>query len=101
MAGYQVRAACNAAEFGNEMRTRTPPDIVLLDVMLPDGNGFDILAKIRQHPKFSALPVVMLTANTEAEDISRGLALGADAYVTKPYSKTVLVDAIRQVLRSG
>ncbi|MGH8736642.1 MAG: response regulator transcription factor [Burkholderiales bacterium] len=101
MAGYAVRVARSAAELLAELRTRQPPDIVLLDVMLPDGDGFDILAKIRSHRKLATLPVVMLTAKTETEDIRRGLALGADAYVTKPYSKSVLVDAIRQVLRAG
>jgi len=101
MAGYPVRVARSAAEFVNEIRTRAQPDIVLLDVMLPDGDGFDILAKIRHHPKLATMPVVMLTAKTDADDIRRGLALGADAYVTKPYSKSVLVDAIRQVLRVG
>lgn len=101
MAGYAVRVARNAAELLTELRTRQPPDIVLLDVMLPDGNGFDILAKIRSHRKLATLPVVMLTAKTETGDIQRGLALGADAYVTKPYSKSLLVDAIRQVLRTG
>ena len=101
MAGYQVRVATSAAEFVKEIRSHAPPQIVLLDVMLPDGDGFDILARIRHHPKLATLPVVMLTAKTEADDIRRGLALGADAYVTKPYSKSVLVDAIRQVLRVG
>lgn len=101
MAGYPVRVARSVAEFVNEIRTQAPPSIVLLDVMLPDGNGFDILAKIRHYPNLATLPVVMLTAKTDAGDIRRGLELGADAYVTKPYSKSVLVDAIRQVLRVG
>jgi len=102
MAGYQVRVARSAAELLAELRKQQPPpEIMLLDVMLPDGDGFDILAKIRSHRGFATLPVVMLTAKTKAEDIRRGLALGADAYVTKPYSKSVLADAIRQVLRTG
>jgi len=101
MAGYQVRVARSAAELLAELRKPQPPDIMLLDVMLPDGDGFSILAKIRGHRSFAMLPVVMLTAKTKAEDIRRGLALGADAYVTKPYSKSVLADAIRQVLRTG
>jgi len=102
MAGYQVRVARSAAELLAELRKQQPPpDIMLLDVMLPDGDGFDILAKIRGHPGFAMLPVVMLTAKTKEEDIRRGLALGADAYITKPYSKSVLADAIRQVLRTG
>lgn len=101
LAGYRVRVARSAAEFVSEIRSQAPPDVVLLDVMLPDGDGFDILGKIRNHPKLAMLPVVMLTAKTDPADIRRGLALGADAYVTKPYSKSVLADAIRQVLRAG
>jgi CheY-like chemotaxis protein len=100
MAGYQVRIARSGAEFVNVIRSYAPPDIVLLDVMLPDGNGFDILGKIRSHPKLALLPVVMLTAENRAEDIKRGLSLGADAYVTKPYSKSIVVDTIRAVLKS-
>jgi CheY-like chemotaxis protein len=101
MAGYAVRVARNAAELLAELRKPQSPDIVLLDVMLPDGDGFNILGKIRSHRRLATLPVVMLTAKTSAADIKRGLTLGADAYVTKPYSKSVLVDAIRQVLRTG
>jgi CheY-like chemotaxis protein len=99
MAGYQVRIARSSAEFVQVIRGHAPPDIVLLDVRLPDGNGFDILLKIRSHPKLALLPVVMLTAENRVEDIKHGLTLGADAYVTKPYSKTMLVDTIRKVLK--
>jgi DNA-binding response OmpR family regulator len=67
--------------------------------MLPDGNGFGILACMRTDSRLSLLPVIMLTALTGAEDIRRGLDLGADGYITKPYSKDLLVDTIRQVLR--
>ena len=76
-------------------------DLVLLDVVLPDGNGFEILAGMRRHARFSLMPVIMLTALTGAEDIRRGLELGADGYITKPYSKEILVDTIRQVLRQA
>jgi len=100
MAGYQVRIARSGAEFVNVIRSYAPPDIVLLDVMLPDGNGFDILAKIRSHPKLALLPVVMLTAENDVKDIKRGLSIGADAYVTKPYSKNIVVETIRKVLKT-
>jgi CheY-like chemotaxis protein len=101
MAGYQVRVARSGAEFVNVIRSYAPPDIVLLDVMLPDGNGFDILAKIRSHPRLALLPVVMLTAENRVEDIKKGLELGADAYVTKPYSRDIVVETIRKVLKSA
>jgi len=67
--------------------------------MLPDGNGFDILARIRSHPKLALLPVVMLTALNEPDEVRWGLALGADGYVTKPYSKSILAETIGAVLR--
>ncbi len=99
MAGYQVRLARDCKELVNEIRTRVPPDAVLLDVMLPDGNGFDVLASFRRHPKLALLPVVMLTVLASPEDVRRGLALGADGYITKPYSKKILSDTIRTVLK--
>lgn len=101
MAGYAVRVATTGTELINSLRTLGRPDILLLDVMLPDGNGFDILAKLRGHAKFALLPIAMLTAKDERKEIVKGLALGADAYITKPYSKTVLVDTIRKVLKAG
>jgi len=99
MAGYRVRAASDARELLDDLRTKPLPDILLLDVMLPDGNGFDILAKLRKHPKFALLPVAMLTAKDNPQEIANGLALGADAYMTKPYSKNILVDTIGRILR--
>ncbi|MDX1376212.1 MAG: response regulator [Burkholderiales bacterium] len=99
MAGYSVRLARSRREMFTDLITRPPPDAVLLDVMLPDGDGFQILAGMRRHPKFALIPVIMLTAKTEPDDIQRGLSLGAEAYITKPYSKDVLADTLRQVLR--
>jgi CheY-like chemotaxis protein len=99
MAGYRVRAATDARQLLDDLRTKALPDILLLDVMLPDGNGFDILAKLRKHPKFALLTVAMLTAKDNPQEIALGLELGADAYMTKPYSKNILVDTIGRILR--
>lgn len=99
MAGYSVRIARTRREMFTDLITNPAPDAVLLDVMLPDGDGFEMLAGMRRHPKFALTPVIMLTAKTEPDDIQRGLALGADAYITKPYSKEILADTLRQVLR--
>jgi CheY-like chemotaxis protein len=99
MAGYGVRLARDRRETMLGLVTHPAADVVLLDVILPDGNGFDILAGMRRHPEFALLPVIMLTALASAEDIRRGLDLGADGYMTKPYSKDLLVDTIRRVLR--
>lgn len=99
LAGYPVRGAQSAKELVEALHAKGAPDILLLDVMLPDGNGFDILAKMRRHAQLALLPVVMLTAKDDPADIKKGLVLGADGYVTKPYSRNILVDAIRKVLK--
>jgi CheY-like chemotaxis protein len=99
MVGYRVRAATNAKELLDDLRTHPLPDILLLDVMLPDGDGFDILAKLRKHPKFALLLVAMLTAKDDPKEIAKGMALGADAYITKPYSKSILADTIGRILK--
>jgi len=99
MAGYGLQLVPNCRELVNAIRTAARPDVVLLDVMLPDGNGYDILAGFRRHPKLALLPVVMLTAFADQDDAMRGLSLGADGYVTKPYSKKILSDTIRAVLK--
>ena len=99
MAGYRVRLARNRREALADLATQPAADVVLLDVQLPDGNGFEILAGMRRHARFALVPVIMLTALDSAAAIRRGLDLGADGYMTKPYSKNLLVDTIRQVLR--
>ena len=98
MAGYQVRVAESGQALKETLRAKGLPDILLLDVMLPDADGFAILAGMRRHPKLALLPVIMLTAKDDPADISKGLALGADGYVTKPYSRNILADTIRRVL---
>jgi CheY-like chemotaxis protein len=100
LAGYTVRPANSAKTLLGALRSGVP-DVVLLDVVLPDGDGFAILGQIRRNAVLALLPVIMLTAKDDAEDIKKGLALGADGYVTKPYSKNVLADAIRRVLKQA
>lgn len=99
VAGFAVRTADSVEALQETLLTQGPPDLLLLDIMLPDGDGFDILAGLRNYPAHALLPVVMLTVKEDPTDIQRGLSLGADAYVTKPYSKKLLEDVLRQVLR--
>jgi len=101
LAGYMVRTVERAKHLSRNLREDRRPDLVLLDVMLPDGNGFDLLAKLRASPEFATLPIVMLTAKTELFDIHKGLQLGADGYITKPYSKTQLSEVIAKVLKQS
>jgi two-component system response regulator RegX3 len=93
--GFEVHVAGSAAT-GLELFSAHPPDLVLLDVMLPDGDGRDVLREIRQR---SRAPVVMLTARGEEMDRVLGLELGADDYVTKPFSSAELIARMRAVLR--
>lgn len=97
-AGYRVRTAMSVAELMRSLVQRDRPDLLLLDAMLPDGSGFDVLSDLRRNRDFATLPIVMLTVVSDAERIAQGLASGADGYVTKPYSKHVLVGVIRGIL---
>ena len=99
MAGYKVRVANSVNAFLQSMLDEGAPDLLLLDVALPDGDGFEVLAKMRRHPVLSSLPIVLLTARNDAADIGKGLLLGADGYITKPYTKNLLADVIRRVLK--
>jgi DNA-binding response OmpR family regulator len=93
--GYRVISAYNGTEALDLVRTKLP-NLVLLDVMMPDIDGFEVLKKIREA---SAVPVIMLTAKGEEDDRIRGLELGADDYVTKPFSPRELVSRVKAVLR--
>ncbi len=96
-AGYAVAIA----RTGDEAITQIEhfrPDLVLLDVMLPGVNGFDILQRVRQQPDLSAMAIIMLTAKGREVEITKGLALGADAYITKPFSTRDLLAEVRRHL---
>lgn len=101
MAGYTVRVATSAAALQETLAERGPPDLLLLDVVLLDGDGFEILHKLRRHRAYASLPVVMLTAKNDPEDIIKGLRLGADGYVTKPYTKNILANIVNRVLKQS
>ena len=93
--GFQVSEAFNGKEAIQKIRDVTP-DLILLDVMMPDLDGFEVLETIRE---VSTVPVIMLTAKGEEDDRVRGLELGADDYVTKPFSPRELVSRVKAVLR--
>lgn len=93
--GFQVITAYNGKEALEQVRTQLP-DLILLDIMMPDINGFEVLGKIRE---VNNVPVIMLTAKGEEDDRIQGLELGADDYITKPFSPRELVSRIRAVLR--
>ncbi len=93
--GFYVLEANNGVGAINSMRDSIP-DLILLDIMLPDLDGFEVLRLIRE---VNTVPVIMLTAKGEEEDRIKGLELGADDYVTKPFSPRELVSRVKAVLR--
>ena len=95
--GFDVVEAYNGSQAIDRLRDSLP-DLILLDVMMPDLDGFEVLRLIRE---VTSVPVIMLTAKGEENDKVKGLELGADDYVTKPFSPRELVSRIRAVLRRG
>lgn len=93
--GFQVVEAYRGQEAMDKLRT-TLPDLILLDIMMPDIDGFEVLKMIRE---VSSVPVIMLTAKGEEDDKVKGLELGADDYITKPFSPRELVSRVKAVLR--
>ena len=98
MESMSVRTASNRNEITEQLREGGVPDLILLDVVMPGINGFDLLGKIRSHPRLRDVPVVMLTAESSRGGVIRGIAGGANGYVTKPFRVQPLVSAIKSVL---
>jgi len=96
--GYRVIGATSGEEALRAVRGSLP-DLVLLDLMLPGMDGLEVCRSLKQDPQTRNLPIVMLTAKGEEADIVAGLELGADDYVTKPFSVRVLLARLRAVLR--
>ncbi|MCX7142428.1 MAG: response regulator [Proteobacteria bacterium] len=101
MEKFTPRLASNKAEILEALRAAPLPDVALLDVGLPDTNGFEVLARMRAHPRLKSIPVIMLTGLAQREDVMHGLAGGADGYITKPFDREVLITGIRSVLGLG
>jgi DNA-binding response OmpR family regulator len=94
--GIEVQEALSGLK-GFVMVKREPPDVVLLDIMMPDIDGFEVLRKLKLDPETADVPVIFLSAKTGKEHVDRGLSLGAQGYVTKPFDPEQLVDMIEEV----
>jgi DNA-binding response OmpR family regulator len=95
--GYQVRGAANGAA-ALEAIAADPPDLVLLDIMLPEIDGFEVCQRIKQNEATKHIPVIMLTAKKSREDMSRGEKVGADWYITKPFKSAMVIETIQRFL---
>ena len=98
VAGFEVHRAANRAQINAEINKPILPDLILLDIVLPDADGMQILSRLRAHPRFARMPVIMMTGKAESSDVKAGLAAGADGYVSKPFRMSALVAAVNLVL---
>lgn len=100
IAGYKLFVEVDGLN-GLRAVEREKPDLVILDLMLPGQSGLDVCRKIKTNPDLKDIPVIMISAKSEELDVVLGLELGADDYVTKPFSPKVLFSRVRAVLRRG
>jgi two-component system alkaline phosphatase synthesis response regulator PhoP len=96
--GFKVSAAADGGA-GLELARETKPDLILLDLMLPDVDGLEVCRRVRQDPTLGTTPIIMVTAKTEETDVVLGLGIGADDYVSKPLSVKELIARVNAVLR--
>jgi DNA-binding response OmpR family regulator len=96
-AGYEVRVAGNGEETLKAL-AEFQPDLVLLDVMMPRRNGYEVLQAIRENVALQNIKIIMLSAKGRDVDVEKGLGLGADAYVTKPFATRDLVAKVKEML---
>ncbi|TCK62003.1 response regulator transcription factor [Seleniivibrio woodruffii] len=92
--GFDVFEAGNGQQ-AVDMAKEIIPDVIVLDVMMPEKTGLEACAELKAHPELSKIPVVLLTAMAEADDMKKGRDAGADEYLTKPFSPKELIDIIR------
>lgn len=98
--GFEVFVA-NDGDAGLEQIAAQRPDLVLLDVMMPKRNGYEVCQAIRTNPSWQDMKVIMLTAKGRDTEVAKGMAMGADAYMTKPFSTKELVSQVKQLLGLG
>jgi DNA-binding response OmpR family regulator len=95
--GYEVRSASNGEEALRQVEAFAP-DLVLLDIMMPQQSGYEVCQRIRERPQWHRMRILMLSAKGREAEVSKGLSLGADLYITKPFSNAELVARIGELL---
>ncbi len=97
--GYMVRGAVTGTA-ALEALAEEPPDLVLLDIMLPGLDGFEVCRRIKSAPATRHIPVILLTAKKTPEDVAKGAEVGADEYITKPFKSAKIMETIESYLKS-
>ena len=95
--GYDIRVVSNGAE-ALEAIGEFRPDLILLDVMMPRVSGYDVCQKVRENPEWQGIKIIMLSAKGRDVEVTKGIAIGADAYVTKPFSTRDLIAKVGEML---
>jgi len=98
--GYLVQGATTGLA-ALEAVAAEPPDLILLDIMLPELDGFEVCARIRNNPDTARIPIIFLTAKKTPEDVARGREVGADEYITKPFKSALVMEKIEKLLKRG
>ncbi len=96
-AGYEVHTSADGEDALQQIHT-TPPDLVLLDINMPKRNGYEVCETVRADPKLNSVKIIMLTAKGRDVEREKGMALGADDYVVKPFSTREVVDKVNHTL---
>ena len=98
--GYNVLSATSGPELLNMLKTQKP-DLIILDIMMPEMDGLEVLTRLKGLTETATIPVILLTAKVQYEDVLGGYKLGADYYITKPFTSTQLVNGINLLLGEG
>lgn len=98
--GYNVLSASSGPELLNLLDS-TKPDLIILDIMMPEMDGLEVLTRLKGVSETASIPVILLTAKVQYEDVLGGYKLGADYYITKPFTSTQLVNGINLLLGEG
>ena len=98
--GYSVSSASGGAELLNMLKGQKP-HLIILDIMMPEMDGLEVLSRLKAASETATIPVILLTAKVQYEDVLGGYKLGADYYITKPFTSTQLVNGINLLLGEG
>jgi DNA-binding response OmpR family regulator len=98
LAKFETRVALRRDEIVAALNQQPPADVIAMDVVLPDLIGLELLGRLREHPTYKSVPIIVMTAKVEHDDIVAALAYGASGYMTKPFKPEALVDGIQAVL---
>jgi two-component system OmpR family response regulator len=97
-AGFEIRGAASKEDILGQLRKAPEPDVIVMDTVLPDMEGLDLLARLHSHERFAKVPVIVMTEKMEQESVVAALSRGASGYMTKPFKPEALLESVKGVL---